>query len=208
MNLSKSSLKYETMRKLISKELILNMKNFMIEEGAKQRSIADSIEHKVKTILMTTKMYDIIKETLEPRGSKSIEDVTIVGKNDMTFYVDTKTHNVNRKFSMPNLTSVEKLRNLFSHYDTELIYVFVSYSVSDNYVNLLSFDVKYIWEIDVDCLRVGALGLGQLQIKDKNKPLKFVNISKLEWFNKLKTMVNIYHKKQIESIKKEMVKWV
>jgi hypothetical protein len=196
------------MRKLISKELILNMKNFMIEEGAKQRSIADSIEHKVKTILMTTKMYDIIKETLEPRGSKSIEDVTIVGKNDMTFYVDTKTHNVNRKFSMPNLTSVEKLRNLFSHYDTELIYVFVSYSVSDNYVNLLSFDVKYIWEIDVDCLRVGALGLGQLQIKDKNKPLKFVNISKLEWFNKLKTMVNIYHKKQIESIKKEMVKWV
>lgn len=196
------------MKEIIIEALSTSMSNFTISEGSEQRSIGDLIEHKVKKILMSLHSSDLVKECLEPRSKKSIEDMSIVGTDNVRYYIDSKSHNINSDFSMPNLTSVEKLRNLLQNNKEELIYVFVSYESNGQNVNIITIDVKYVWELSFEMLRIGSLGKGQLQISNMNKELNFTTVGKKNWFDELKTNVNKYHEQRINQIKKDKLKWV
>ena len=196
------------MKRIISNILKEEMSNFVIAEGSEQRSVGDIIEFKIKNILMGLVATGLVADCVEPRSKKSIEDVTLIGHDGVKYYIDPKSHNVNSKFSMPNLTSVEKLRKLLSSNDKELVYVFVSYEVIGQNVNITSIDVKYVWELSFAMLRIGSLGKGQLQISDMNKDLKFTEIGKQEWFKELKGVVDKYHDQRIKQIEKDRLKWV
>jgi hypothetical protein len=196
------------MKQIISDILKEEMVNFVITEGSEQRSVGDMIEFKIKNILMGLATNGLVAECVEPRSKKSIEDVTLIGHDGVKYYIDPKSHNVNSKFSMPNLTSVEKLRKLLSSNDKELVYVFVSYEVIGQDVNVTSIDVKYVWELSFDMLRIGSLGKGQLQISDMNKELKFTEEGKQGWFNKLKETVRGYHNQRIKQIEKDKLQWL
>lgn len=184
------------------------MSNFVIAEGSEQRSVGDIIEFQIKNILMGLVATGLVADCVEPRSKKSIEDVTLIGHDGVKYYIDPKSHNVNSKFSMPNLTSVEKLRKLLSNNDKELVYVFVSYEVIGQNVNITSIDVKYVWELSFAMLRIGSLGKGQLQISDMNKDLKFTEIGKQEWFEELKSVVRDYHTQRIKQIEKDKLQWL
>jgi hypothetical protein len=196
------------MKQIISNILKEEMVNFVITEGSEQRSVGDMIEFKIKNILMGLATNGLVADCVEPRSKKSIEDVTLIGHDGVKYYIDPKSHNVNSKFSMPNLTSVEKLRKLLSSNDKELVYVFVSYEVIGQDVNVTSIDVKYVWELSFDMLRIGSLGKGQLQISDMNKDLKFTEIGKQEWFEELKSVVRDYHTQRIKQIEKDKLQWL
>jgi hypothetical protein len=196
------------MKQIISDILKEEMVNFVITEGSEQRSVGDMIEFKIKNILMGLATNGLVAECVEPRSKKSIEDVTLIGHDGVKYYIDPKSHNVNSKFSMPNLTSVEKLRKLLTSNDKELVYVFVSYEVIGQDVNVTSIDVKYVWELSFDMLRIGSLGKGQLQISDMNKELKFTEEGKQGWFNKLKETVRGYHNQRIKQIEKDKLQWL
>ena len=196
------------MKQIISDILNEEMVNFVITEGSEQRSVGDMIEFKIKNILMGLATNGLVADCVEPRSKKSIEDVTLIGHDGVKYYIDPKSHNVNSKFSMPNLTSVEKLRKLLSSDDKELVYVFVSYEVIGQNVNVTSIEVKYVWELSFDMLRIGSLGKGQLQISDMNKELKFTEEGKEGWLNKLKETVRGYHNQRIKQIEKDKLQWV
>lgn len=196
------------MKRIISNILKEEMSNFVIAEGSEQRSVGDIIEFQIKNILMGLVATGLVADCVEPRSKKSIEDVTLIGHDGVKYYIDPKSHNVNSKFSMPNLTSVEKLRKLLSSNDKELVYVFVSYEVIGQNVNITSIDVKYVWELSFAMLRIGSLGKGQLQISDMNKDLKFTEIGKQEWFEELKSVVRDYHTQRIKQIEKDKLQWV
>lgn len=196
------------MKRIISNILKEEMSNFVIAEGSEQRSVGDIIEFQIKNILMGLVATGLVADCVEPRSKKSIEDVTLIGHDGVKYYIDPKSHNVNSKFSMPNLTSVEKLRKLLSNNDKELVYVFVSYEVIGQNVNITSIDVKYVWELSFAMLRIGSLGKGQLQISDMNKDLKFTEIGKQEWFEELKSVVRDYHTQRIKQIEKDKLQWL
>jgi len=196
------------MKQTIIEILTEKITNFVILQGSEQRSVADLIEFRVKSILMKLSDNDLVSKCLEPRSKKSIEDMSIVGKDGIKYYTDTKSHNINSDFSMPNLTSVEKLRKLLKKNNEELIYIFVSYTIIGQNVNILDISVKYVWELSFEMLRIGSLGKGQLQISDMNKQLKFTNIGKQSWLDELKTNVVKYHDQRINQIKKDKLKWL
>ena len=195
------------------KNLILNnirekLSNFVVSEGSEQRSVGDIVEFKIRQILMDLPPYGVIKECLLPRSKKSIEDVTLVGTNGVNYRVDPKTHNIDSEFSMPNLSSVEKLRKLLENENEELIYIFVSYVINGVEVSITKIDVKYLWELSFEMLRIGSLGKGQLQISNMHNELKFTDSGKLEWLNELKSKVREYHNQRIKQIEKDKLKWV
>ena len=195
------------MKQVILQQVTENLVDFPIDPGSEQRSVGDLIEYQVKRILMNLTNNNLVKECLEPRSKKSIEDVTIMSVDGTTNYVDTKTHDVNSQFSMPNLTSVEKIRKLIQDDSKTLMYVFVSYLKQENMVHIQKIEVKYIWEIDFSVLRIGSLGKGQLQISDMNKELVFTDEGKHSWYEKLKTMVKEYHQDRISQIEKDKLVW-
>jgi hypothetical protein len=108
-----------SIKEYIEKTLKDNLQNFELVNGGQQRTVGDIIESQVVQIMLNSN-NDLISETRKARSKKSIEDVTIISK-DETFYIDPKTHDVNSKFSMPNMTSINKIRKLFVSDDKELI---------------------------------------------------------------------------------------
>jgi len=196
------------MKDLILNSLNDNLESFTIDEGSEQRTVGDLVEYKVKSIIMGLTDNNLIKECLEPRSKRSIEDVTVVGEDGVFNYVDSKTHNKDSEFSMPNLTSVERLRKLLIDDTKSLIYVFVSYLVTDNIVNIESVEVRYVWELDFSMLTIGSLGKGQLQITNMNNPLVFTNEGKESWYEKLKVKVREYHQRRIQQIEKDKLSWL
>ncbi len=133
------------------KELLnQNLVDFELVDGGMQRTVGDLIENKISDILFNS-TSELITEKREPRSKKSIEDVTLVSGN-VLYYVDPKTHDTNSDFSMPNLTSIDKIKKLFSSDEQELIYVFVSYELNDGMVVISDIKVFFIWELDISIL--------------------------------------------------------
>jgi hypothetical protein len=108
---------------------------------------------------------------------------------------------------MPNLISVKRLKKLLESNSHKLAYIFVDYYRKGGNVIIEDVVVKYIWELDWSILSIGALGKGQLQIKDANKKLKFTDIGKDKWFEILKLKVNEFYQKEIIKIKRELIEW-
>lgn len=181
--------------------------DFTIQNGSGQRTIGDLLEFKVIELLKSLKDDNLINESIEARSKKSVEDITLI-ENDIQHYVDIKTHNLDLDFSMPNLTSIEKLREILLDDKKTLIYVFISYKTQENLVIINNIEVKYIWNLDFSILRIGSLGRGQLQIKNMNNELIFNDDNKLTWFEKLKKVVNLYHDSRIKKIEKEKKLWI
>ena len=188
------------------KELLCqNLINFELVDGGMQRTVGDLIENKISDILFNSNS-ELITEKREPRSKKSIEDVTLVS-GGVLYYIDPKTHDTNSDFSMPNLTSIDKIKKLFSSDEQELIYVFVSYGLENGMVVISDIKVFFIWELDISILGIGALGKGQLQIKNANNELVFTNKGKQEWFEDFKKLVHEYLKKQITKTNKQILEW-
>jgi len=192
-------------KEYIQNLLTENLKSFELVNGGMQRTVGDLVESRVTEILMNTKS-DLITETKEPRSKKSIEDVTLVS-NGVSYYIDPKTHDMNSGFSMPNLTSVDKIKKLFLSDKKELIYVSVSYKLENGWVNIVDIKVFFIWELDISVLGVGALGKGQLQIKNAKKDLVFTDKGKQKWYSDFKKLVQEYLRKQIIKINKQILEW-
>ena len=193
-------------KNLIHSNVLEQLTDFEIHLGSEQRTVGDLIEYKVKEILCNIQ-NDLIKDCLPPRSRKSLEDVTIVDQDNNHFYIDTMTHNVDLDFSMPNLSSVEKLRKILLDDTKFLVYVFVGYKVENQMVNILSIETKFVWELDFSILTIGALGKGQLQIANMKKNLVFTDEGKSSWYENLKLLVKKYHDNRIKKIGKEILKW-
>lgn len=189
----------------IKTQLEENLTDFELVDGGQQRTVGDLIESKVSEILRNSD-GDLITEKRAPRSKKSIEDVTLVS-GGVLYYIDPKTHDVNSDFSMPNLTSIEKIKKLFQSQTEELVYVFVSYKIVNGIVNIIDIKVFFLWELDISILGIGALGKGQLQIKNANDSLIFTSQSKQIWYQDFKKLVQIFLKKQISKINKQIVAW-
>jgi len=201
----KTKLTESPIKQFIKELLEEKLQNFELIDGGQQRTVGDLIENKISEILYNSS-NELISEKLAPRSKKSIEDVTLVS-NGVTYYIDPKTHDINSDFSMPNLTSIAKIKKLFSSENKDLIYVFVSYGLDNNIIIIDSVKVFFIWELDISILGVGALGKGQLQIKNANKELIFTNKGKLEWYSDFRGLVQEFLKKQINKVNKQILEW-
>jgi len=204
-----------------------NLKDFDLVEGAEQRTIGDLIEHQTINIIKDNQ-GEIIQKVKPAKGKKSTEDVAFINEN-VKYLLDLKSHNVEADFSMPNLISIEKLRKLLTNRKKEkkpakkptkkptkikkpeplqeLIYVLIDYKIESHIVKIKSVKVVFVWEMDMSMLVIGALGNGQLQIKNLNKDLIFTTEGKKIWFQKLKVEVKDYLEKQIIKIKKLQEEW-
>jgi hypothetical protein len=206
-------------KEYIKNKVTAELKDY-VTVGGKQRSLGDTIEDKVFDILFN-EVNNLITETKPPRSDKSMEDITLIS-DEYTFWVDIKTHNVNRS-AFPNMTAIEKIKKVLHKKNEELIYVSVNYELKNNKtgkivkgkptqgieytVFIKSVDVFYVWELDMSILTIGNLGKGQLQIKDANKELVFTDKGKELWYLDFKKLVLTFLKNQIIKTNKQILEW-
>ena len=155
------------MKNIINEIKKIIIPNFEISNGTQQRSIGDLIEYKLNQKIK--ELCEDEKYTFnDDVGKKATGDCVIYINNEITLYVDCKTHNKDAKMSMPNLISMKKLFNLLDEKNENLIYVICEYRITENMVEDIKIKVINLFDLDEQYLGIGNLGNGQLQIKNLN----------------------------------------
>lgn len=131
---------------------------------------------------------------------RSMEDMAFYDVNNFYYAVDCKTHNLNTVFNMPNLISVRRLANFYKNDNNMFCILIVEYEVKDNNINYTNCHFKPIEAFSWDCLTIGALGWGQIQIANANV-LKFEeNPDRKAWMLQLCDYLDTFYDEEISKI--------
>jgi len=98
-------------------------------------------------------------------GRRAMEDLSFrIGSK--YYAVDVKTHRGEPGFHMPNLTSVKRLMDFYEDDSNCFVVVMIKYRLTDTgSLEDVTAIVEPIEWFDWSCLRIGALGWGQLQFR-------------------------------------------
>jgi len=99
---------------------------------------------------------------------RAMADLAFTGNDGLYYVVDVKTHREDTKFNMPNLTSVQRLARFYEDDTNYFALLLVKYRLDGTHAEITETAFVPIEFLDWDCLTVGALGWGQIQIADSN----------------------------------------
>ncbi len=170
------------------------------------RAVGDAIQS-----LLEEKFGDILpkKYTTNPEsvfGRRSMADLIVADSDESIYYIDVKTHNVDTEFNMPNITSVNRLSEFYEEDTNFFIILLVSYEIQGKQIRANKCHFIPIEYMDWDCLRIGALGWGQIQIENSNTIL-IKESSRKKWMLTLCDTMNNFYEEEIKKIRKERIKY-
>ena len=139
---------------------------------------------------------------------RAMADLAFVDKEGFHTMVDIKTHRTDTEFNMPNLTSVARLTKLYESNMNIFSVLIVKYTVRDN-AEIKVTDVNFspIEFLDWECLTIGALGWGQIQISNSNHIKIIDGYSRKKWILQLCDVLSNFYPKEITKINERMKKF-
>lgn len=200
--MSRSELFYSDRYKTCEKDIqaFLNAQKGYLSAATVQstRAVGDAIQG-----ILGEKFCEIVGDDVCAKSSAQFARramADLVFEDDQKFYylVDVKTHRLDTKFNMPNLTSVERLARFYEDDHNYFVVLMVAYNIVG--LNAVVQDVKFMpveffgW----DCLTIGALGWGQLQIADSNRITVNPRYSRRTWMLELCDSLFEFYPREIE----------
>lgn len=135
---------------------------------------------------------------------RAMADVAFTDRAGMYYVVDVKTHRTDTKFNMPNLTSVERLARFYESDSNCFVVLFVSYTIQGSKAVISEVRFIPIEFLGWDCLTVGALGWGQIQIANSNFITLKPQYSRKAWMLELCDVLLQFFPKEIAKIGKRI----
>lgn len=188
---------------IIKKE---NRKTVFGDQLDSPRSVGDAVESYMKDCGLRNILWQNFQIKLDDSfGRRAMADMAFEDSNGNKYYVDVKTHNLATDFNMPNLTSVKRINDFYESDKNHFCILIVSYYFSEKKqcFDDSKIDCKFnlIESFDWECLHLGALGWGQIQIANANNISFYKNISREKWMNTLCVKVCSFYDNEIEKIK-------
>jgi hypothetical protein len=141
-------------------------------------------------------------------------DLAFSDKEGFYHVIDVKTHRLDTKFNMPNLTSVERLARFYEDDKNYFVILFVAYNLQGTHVEVNKVHFVPIEFLSWDCLTIGALGWGQIQIANSNR-IDIAPQSRKKWMIELcDTLFEFYPaetskiKERIDYFRKVKERWL
>jgi hypothetical protein len=163
------------------------------------RAVGDAIQ----TILseqFQSLLGNLVGEYSSEFARRSMADLAFTDKDGFYHVVDVKTHRLQTAFNMPNLTSVERLARLYEDDRNYFVVLMVKYAIKGPKVIVKKVHFVPIEFLAWNCLTIGALGWGQIQIANAN----IVNINKgysrKKWMLELCEVMLEFYPKEIGKI--------
>jgi hypothetical protein len=100
---------------------------------------------------------------------RAMADLAFTDVDGFYYVVDVKTHRTDTKFNMPNLTSVERLARFYEDDANYFVLLIASYQLQESKAVFTDLKFVPIEFLGWDCLTIGALGWGQIQIANANR---------------------------------------
>jgi hypothetical protein len=101
---------------------------------------------------------------------------------------------------MPNLTSVERLSRFYEDDSNYFTILMISYSVAGNTARVSEVKFAPIEFLGWDCLTIGALGWGQIQIANSNFVTVHPGYSRKQWMLEFCDVMLEFYPKEISKI--------
>lgn len=163
------------------------------------RAVGDAIE-----ILIAESFQAILGDYCGGYSSsfarRAMADLAFNDRDGLYYVVDVKTHRLDTRFNMPNLTSVERLTRFYEDDSNFFTVLMVNYQLYDTKVQVS--DVKFvpIEFLGWNCLTVGALGWGQIQIANSNYLAVNPGYSRRSWMLEFCEVMLEFYPKEIAKI--------
>ena len=131
---------------------------------------------------------------------RAMADLAFTDKEGIYSVVDVKTHREETRFNMPNLTSVERLSRFYECDTNVFSLILIRYSIEG--IRLTVSEVLFlpIEFLNWDCLTVGALGWGQIQIADAKEIHVNDQYSRKRWMLQLCEVMMEFYPREIAKI--------
>lgn len=195
-----SSMHYKYVEEKIC-EMINSQENWLSEQVVKStRAVGDSIESIISDNFENLLGEKYCKSYSSEFARRAMADLVFEDHKDYYHVIDVKTHRLDTKFNMPNLTSVERLSRFYEDDKNYFVLLMVSYDVND--LKIVVRDVKFvpIEYLDWSCLTIGALGWGQIQIANSNNVILNQNPNRAKWMIELCDTLLLFYPKEISKI--------
>ena len=135
---------------------------------------------------------------------RAMADLAFTDREGIYSVVDVKTHREDTRFNMPNLTSVDGLSRFYESDANVFALMLIRYSIQGT--SLTASDVIFvpIEFLDWECLTVGALGWGKIQIANANDVRVRHQYSRKRWMLQLCDAMMEFYPREISKIRSRM----
>lgn len=140
-------------------------------------------------------------------AARAMADLAFQEKNGFYVVVDVKTHRVSKDFSMPNLISVERLARFYENDQNVFAILLISYGIDGTKVTVNEVRFVPIEHLHWDCLTVGALGWGQIQIAKASFVKVDSSITRKAWMLELCDYLLDFYPKEQQKIAKRIARF-
>ena len=194
--------KYKELEREISNCLVQHDFDLSSNRKISTRELGDYIENviaqKFSSIISNTSIKCSDYSTNFTR--KSMADLVFTSDNNI-YTVDVTSHCKSTNFNMPNLISVKRLSKLYENDRNYFVIFFIQYTIEDKKVCIHKVSIFPIEFLSWECLTVGALGWGQIQIKNSNL-VKITPCSRKQWILYLYNMlIDSFYPHELSKIK-------
>lgn len=192
---NRSKIQIEVIKALNSTNLV----NSLLSNSP--RAIGDAVQNYLEENFIKCLPNELVKEYDNRFARRSMADFAFTDINDNYYAVDSKTHNIDTAFNMPNLTSVERLSRFYEGQENFFTILMTAYSISNNKKPIFTAcDFVPIEMLDWNCLTLGALGWGQIQIANSNYICINETSTRKKWMLQLCDNLDMFYPNEINKI--------
>lgn len=168
------------------------------------RAVGDAIQDVLGINLQQVLGEEICKNYSANFARRAMADLAFEDDNGFYYVIDVKTHRLSTKFNMPNLTSVERLTRFYESDKNVFAVLMVAYDVEGTRVEVERVTFAPIEFLGWDCLTIGALGWGQIQIANSNVITVNPGYSRKQWMLELCDTLSEFYPREITKIEKRL----
>lgn len=136
---------------------------------------------------------------------RAMADLAFKDKDGFYYVVDVKTHRLDTAFNMPNLTSVERLARFYEDDANNFVILKVDYEVTKTKIVIKEVHFVPIEFLSWECLTIGALGWGQIQIANSNRIKLIPQNSRKKWMIQLCNNLFEFYPNEITKINARII---
>lgn len=163
------------------------------------RAVGDAIENILSDHFQSL-LGDLCVDYSPSFARRAMADLAFTDVDGIYYMIDVKTHRLNTTFNMPNLTSVRRLVRLYEDDTNYFLLLMVKYRLDGTKLDVQSVNFVPIEFLCWDCLTIGALGWGQIQIANANNINIVQGYSRKQWMLELCDAMLSFYPKEITKI--------
>jgi hypothetical protein len=189
------------------RDLLNQQADFLSQDTAEStRAAGDAIQSIIEDNFAEI-LGNLVGEYSASFARRAMADLAFKDVENNYCVVDVKTHREGTAFNMPNLTSVDRLARFYEDDANFFVMLMVKYAVGGTKVTVQKVHFVPIEHLKWDCLTIGALGTGQIQIADSKRIEIDASQKRRAWMLEFCDTVLAFYPREITKITKRIGKF-